>query len=249
MYIDKRVARQVVSAKEGMSRSNICEFRALGVLKGNGRDKTCENGVIRSFSSGMGVDCMLDTLVLIATCFCAAYARISTYLFIHHLRSDTESFMPRVTLLFSFLLILLGIVGYAGNSTADAPSVDPTSDSASTAAAVDQVGAKPKRSITALIPTFTGGLLLVFGAIAINEKWRMHAMHGAVLIGLLGFLAAGSRGASGVIKLMSADADVNSRSLFFVCAMAILCGIFVALCVRSFVGARRRQREENVPTA
>ena len=157
--------------------------------------------------------------------------------------------MPRVTLLFALLLILLGIVGYAGDSAADTPSGDPTADTVSAADAVDQVGAKPKRSITALIPTFTGGLLLVFGVIAINEKWRMHAMHGAVLIGLLGFLAAGGRGASGMIKLMSADADVNGRSLFFVCAMAVLCGIFVALCVRSFVSARRRQREENVPTA
>ena len=103
--------------------------------------------------------------------------------------------------------------------------------------------AKPKRSVTALIPAFTGGLLFIFGVIALNEKWRMHGMHGAVLIGLLGFLAAGGRAATGLGKLMSADAAVNMRSLFFVSMMAILCGVYVVLCVNSFIQARKRRRE------
>jgi hypothetical protein len=95
-----------------------------------------------------------------------------------------------------------------------------------------------------LIPAFAGGLLLLCGVVALNEKARMHAMHAAVLVGLLGFLAAGGRGAMGLMKLLSEGADVNRRSLVFVWLMALLCGVFVVLCVNSFIQARKRQRAE-----
>ncbi len=152
--------------------------------------------------------------------------------------------MVRTTLIFAVLLILLGLIGYAGDPTStSARPMDSGSNSASAQPDADAEHTKPKRSVTALIPTFAGGLLLFFGAAGLNEKWRMHAMHGAVLIGLLGFLAAGGRGAMGLAKLMAVDAAVNTRSLIFVCVMAVLCGIYVAMCVNSFVQARRRQRE------
>jgi len=45
------------------------------------------------------------------------------------------------------------------------------------------------RSLTALIPAIAGGLLLICGLLAMNPAIRMHAMHGAAMVGLLGFLA------------------------------------------------------------
>ena len=156
--------------------------------------------------------------------------------------------MPRVTIFFAVLLILLGIVGYAGTPTA-ATSTGLDASPSSTSADTNTASEQSKRSVTALIPAFTGGLLLIFGLIALNERWRMHAMHGAVLIGLLGFLAAGGRGASGVAKVMTSDVAVNGRSLFFVCAMAVLCGVYVGLSVNSFIQARKRRRAESVPAA
>ncbi len=149
--------------------------------------------------------------------------------------------MPRITLIFAILLILLGVVGYTGDA-ASSPATDTEAVQDTQPTNGETVIAKPKRSVTALIPAFTGGLLLIFGVVALNEKWRMHGMHGAVLIGLLGFLAAGGRAATGLGKLMSADASVNTRSLFFVCMMALLCGVYVVLCVNSFIQARKRRR-------
>ena len=101
----------------------------------------------------------------------------------------------------------------------------------------------------ALIPSFTGFLLLIFGAVGLNAKWRMHAMHGAVLVGLVGFAAAAGRGASSLVKLGASDADVNARGLLFVCLMAILCGVYTVICVSSFIQARRRKRRDPVRAA
>ena len=74
-------------------------------------------------------------------------------------------------------------------------------------------------------------------------------MHGAALIGLLGFLAAGGRGVSGIANLMSSDPAVNGRSLSFVCVMAVICGVYVGMSINSFVQARRRREEQNAQPA
>ena len=47
-------------------------------------------------------------------------------------------------------------------------------------------GMDPQK-ITALIPAFFGIPLIVLGVLARSEKLRMHAMHGAALLGLVGF--------------------------------------------------------------
>jgi hypothetical protein len=50
----------------------------------------------------------------------------------------------------------------------------------------------------------------------------------------------------GLSKFLSNDPDLNRRAFVFVWLMAILCTIFVVLCVRSFIDARkRRQLEES----
>ena len=152
--------------------------------------------------------------------------------------------MPRVTLIFAVLLIILGAIGYLGDSAAASKGRNTKQQGlTSTTADVDRAEMAPKRLITALIPLFTGVLLALFGGLATIEKWRKHAMHAAAIVGLLGFLAAGGRAATGLMKLADGG-NVNTRSLVFVCAMAALCGVFVAICVNSFVQARRSRQNQ-----
>jgi len=91
-------------------------------------------------------------------------------------------------------------------------------------------------SVTALIPAFAGAPVLLAGLVALIPKLRMHAMHVAVLIALLGGLAAAGKGA------MGATADTpNTKALVAQALMAIVCFGFVGVAVNSFIQARRRQ--------
>ena len=93
---------------------------------------------------------------------------------------------------------------------------------------------------TALIPAAIGILFLVFGVLAnsVDPKKRMLWMHVAVTVSLLCFL--------GTIK---ADVEVFRMAHGLIAehpiaveekaAMSLLCLLFVLLCVRSFITARR----------
>ena len=157
--------------------------------------------------------------------------------------------MTRIALIIGVLLIAIGTAGYLGDSPSDKDrdSVRENNESAA-GSAVDPADKKGKRSVTALIPAFTGALLLIFGGLALIEGYRRHAMHAAAVVGILGFLAAGGRSITGLLSLVGGD-DVNLRSLFFVSSMAILCGTFVVLCVASFVQARRNRDATSAATA
>ncbi|HEY3989766.1 MAG TPA: hypothetical protein VGM02_10745 [Acidobacteriaceae bacterium] len=100
----------------------------------------------------------------------------------------------------------------------------------------------------AFIPVVLGILLVLFGVMANTEdvKRRMLAMHIAVTVALLGFLGTipGLIAMGGYLSGHHQDevagiavghklaAEVQS-------ATSILCLIFVLLCVRSFIAARR----------
>ncbi len=86
------------------------------------------------------------------------------------------------------------------------------------------------RSPTALIPAAEGVLLAICGAVAGMPNLRMHAMHGAAVVGTFGFFAA----ARALIARRP-----HGMALFSMSAMALLSLIFVVLCVRSFIAARR----------
>jgi hypothetical protein len=126
--------------------------------------------------------------------------------------------MSRIAIVFGILLTLLGVGGYFGSGGA---------------------------SKTALIPCVFGVLLILFGAVALKEKFRMHAMHGAALVGVLGFLGA-ARGFAGVPALLSGEAERPVAILSQV-AMALLCLVFVGLCVKSFIDARRSREAAAQP--
>jgi len=93
-------------------------------------------------------------------------------------------------------------------------------------------------SPTALIPAAFGLLLIVFGALARDEKRRKMAMHIAVTVGLLGFLGTFS-GLVDLPTLISGGTVARPGAVISKSIMAVLMAIYVALCVKSFIDARR----------
>jgi hypothetical protein len=101
-------------------------------------------------------------------------------------------------------------------------------------------------SITSLIPAFVGAPLILLGLLALKESWLKHAMHLAAMLGLLGFLMAGGRLVTKLIQEESAAAVLQTDAGRIVGLMAALCGLFIALCVSSFIQARRRRARESM---
>jgi hypothetical protein len=92
-------------------------------------------------------------------------------------------------------------------------------------------------SMTALIPAFFGIPIALLGAAARDESRRKHAMHGAILLALLGFLGS----VPGLLKLETLLAGTAERPMATAMqsVMAILLAVFIVLCVRSFIAARK----------
>lgn len=119
--------------------------------------------------------------------------------------------MTNTTVSFGVILIVLGIAGYFGTGMV---------------------------SLTALIPAAFGLVLLVLGVVARDPAKRKHAMHFAAMIGVLGFLGS----ARGLVKLgaiMTGQPVERQNAVIAQAVMAILMLIFTAMCIRSFVQARR----------
>ena len=96
-------------------------------------------------------------------------------------------------------------------------------------------------SWTALIPAMIGAVLILLGFLAFKDHLRKHAMHAAALLGLVGFIVPLIRLAPNFGALFS---DPNPKLLANAATSAI-CLVFVLLCVKSFIDARRaRQRRE-----
>jgi hypothetical protein len=100
---------------------------------------------------------------------------------------------------------------------------------------------------TALIPAYFGVILVICGWIAsAAPKLRMHVMHVAALVGLLG--VAGGLGMSlrKVIALLSggeaAAAVARPFAVWEQFSFGLLSLVFVALCVKSFIDARRARK-------
>ncbi len=118
--------------------------------------------------------------------------------------------MPTTAIWFGRILILLGIIGYGYGLMNGAASP------------------------TALIPAAFGLILMILGHVSqAKEGLRKHLMHVAVLIGLIGF----------VVPLGRILSKINDFQLSFPfvtqALMSLICLIFVVLCVKSFVDARR----------
>ncbi len=91
-----------------------------------------------------------------------------------------------------------------------------------------------------LIPVAFGLILAILGSLANTEdaKRRMLFMHIAVTVGLLGFLGT-IPGIIGIIRLWSGQVVARPDAAKVQALMGMICLIFVLLCVRSFINARR----------
>jgi hypothetical protein len=115
--------------------------------------------------------------------------------------------MPSTTLVFGVILIVLGVASYFGTG---------------------------RVSITALIPAFFGAMLAVFGLVARNPGARKHAMHGAVMVALIGLLGTLAR----LIPAVAAG-QLGRPAVLAQMAMSLLLICYIAIGVRSFIAARR----------
>jgi hypothetical protein len=122
--------------------------------------------------------------------------------------------LAKVTLVFAVLLIALGLIGYFGTGAVHS---------------------------TALIPTWFGVALGIFGLLAMSpsESRRKLFMHINVTIGLLGFLGAGIRAVQEFAHAGSAGKPVDPIAVGAQITMTGLLLLYVILCVRSFIAARR----------
>ncbi len=121
--------------------------------------------------------------------------------------------MAKVTLVFAALLIALGLAGFLGTGS---------------------------QHPTALIPTWIGVVLGVFGALALSpsEGRRKLFMHINVTIGLLGFIGT-------VVEIVRSSLSAKAPDTIAMVSkysLAVLLLIYVILCVRSFIAARRARK-------
>ncbi len=133
--------------------------------------------------------------------------------------------MAQVSIAFGVILILLGVGAYG-------------------LAVAGLIGTQA--SLTALIPAAFGAVLAALGAIGkAKPNLNKHVMHAAVVVALLGL--GGSVG--GIAKLiryatdsLPPDSPVRVSAWVAQSIMAVLMVIFVILCVRSFIAARKARR-------
>lgn len=94
---------------------------------------------------------------------------------------------------------------------------------------------------TALIPTWFGLVLLVFGLLGFKEGLRKHVMHVAAALGLIGVLATFRGLLMGFALVFGAEIERPVPAVVTQSLMAIGCIAFLALCIRSFIQARRQR--------
>lgn len=121
--------------------------------------------------------------------------------------------MAATTIAFGVLMILLGVGGFVATGS---------------------------QHYTALIPAAFGVVFFALGAMARNPALRKHAMHTAALLALVGFGAV----VPGVVKLVrwltgTPPAAERQGAVISQSIMAALMLIFLVMCIKSFVDARR----------
>jgi hypothetical protein len=124
--------------------------------------------------------------------------------------------MAQISILFGVLLTVLGIVGFV---VTDA------------------------KSYTALIPVIFGSILELLGVLVLlKPDWRKHLMHAAALVALIG-LGGSTPGLIGLIK-WGINGAVPDRPAAAI-AQSIMAGlmlIYLILCIRSFIAARKARQ-------
>jgi hypothetical protein len=95
-----------------------------------------------------------------------------------------------------------------------------------------------KVSVTALIPAFFGLAFVLLGRLAAQDHLRKHVMHAAAALALIGFIMPTIMVVLGLRRENPSTIALIENGL-----MAFLCLVFVGLCVKSFIDARRRREQ------
>ena len=119
--------------------------------------------------------------------------------------------MPHVTIVLALLLLVLGGGLYAGTGM---------------------------ESVTALIPAFFGIVFLVLGLLARNPARLKLTMHIAATLALLG-IGGAARGIAPTLDYLRGVEVERPAAVLGQSAMVLLCAVYLVLCIRSFVQARR----------
>jgi hypothetical protein len=123
--------------------------------------------------------------------------------------------VAKLTIVFGVLLVLLGVGGYVASGM---------------------------ESWTAMIPAIVGIVLVILGAWgAAKPGIRMHMMHAAVMVGLLGF-AGSVPGAIKLVRWAGGTEPARPGAVVAQTIMAVLMVAYVALCVKSFIAARKARK-------
>jgi hypothetical protein len=102
--------------------------------------------------------------------------------------------------------------------------------------------ASDAKSVTALIPAFFGTPILICGLLAkFVPGIRKHVMHVAALLGLLGALGGLSMGLPKLGALMAGTLERPMAPILQI-SMGAVSLVFLALCVKSFIDARRARK-------
>jgi hypothetical protein len=96
---------------------------------------------------------------------------------------------------------------------------------------------------TALIPTWAGFLFVLFGALAHSDsvKRKMLWMHAAVTVALLLFLGT-IPAVVDEVRMLRGTSFGHPVAVEEKAAMCLLCLVFVLVCVRSFIAARKARK-------
>ena len=129
--------------------------------------------------------------------------------------------MPSLSVMFGVVLTALGLVAYFSPESLG----------------TGKGGEPPKpRQGSALSPAGVGGVLVVAGLVALAAPGaRKHAMHLAAVVALLGTIG-------GLVPVILRNFRFEEVAVKVGLGMAVLSAIFLALCVNSFIQARKARR-------
>jgi hypothetical protein len=129
--------------------------------------------------------------------------------------------VPSYAIVFGLLLTALGVTAYVSPDTLG--------------------GGKPYQ-ITAASPAYIGLPILIAGIVSLAAPHlRKHAMHGAAALGLLGTIG-------GLVPAILRKFDTEQTAVLVGLTMTVLSGLFLGLCVKSFIDARKARQKEATAT-
>jgi hypothetical protein len=124
--------------------------------------------------------------------------------------------VPKLTIVYAVLLILLGVIGYFASGAV---------------------------SVTALIPAFFGIVILTLGILASKRIGKKHAMHAAAVLSLIGFVATVG-GSDEMVELLTGGDVARPGAVISRSLMSILSLAYFIVSVLSFVIARANRADD-----